>query len=124
MGQATALEQRHVPAGEERLAAIAAAVPSPDEVAALTALFKLLGDPSRARLLYALLEADELCVGDLAVVLEVSETSVSQTLRLLRTSGVVRNRRQGRHVLYRLDDAHVQALLGLSREHLQHLGRH
>ena len=114
------LERGDVPANEERLAAVAVALPSADEVDALAALFKLLGDPSRARLLYALLEAGELCVGDLAVVLEVSETSVSQTLRLLRASGVVRNRRQGRHVLYRLDDAHVQALLDLSRQHLQH----
>lgn len=122
MHQVVALEGPHVPAGEERLAAVAAAVPSADEVHALSALFKLLGDPLRARLLYTLLEAGELCVGDLAVVLEVSETSVSQTLRLLRTSGVVRNRRHGRHVLYRLDDAHVQALLVLSREHLRHGG--
>jgi len=122
MEQVIALEGRHVPAAVERLAAVAAAVPSSDEVDALAGLFKLLGDPSRARLLYALLEAGELCVGDLAVVLAVSETSVSQALRLLRTSGVVRNRREGRHVLYRLDDAHVQALLDLSREHLRHTG--
>lgn len=120
MEQVAALEGRHVPAGEGRLAAGAAAVPSPDEVDALTALCKLLGDPSRARLLYALSEAGELCVGALAGVLEVSETSVSQALRLLRASGEVRNRRQGRHVLYRLGHAHMQALVDLSREHLRH----
>jgi len=110
------------PADEQRLAGVAAAVPSLDEADALATLFKLLGDGSRARLLYALLETGELCVGDLAAVLAVSETSVSQALRLLRTSGVVRNRREGRHVLYRLDDAHVRALLDLSREHLRHTG--
>lgn len=110
------------PVAEERITAVAAAVPSLDEADALATLFKLLGDRSRARLLYALLETGELCVGDLAAVLAVSETSVSQALRLLRTSGVVRNRREGRHVLYRLDDAHVRALLDLSREHLRHTG--
>lgn len=108
--------------GEQRIAAVIASVPSAGEADAIAALFKLLGDRSRTRMLYALLEAGELCVGDLAAVLGASETSVSQALRLLRTSGVVRNRREGRHVLYRLDDAHVRALLDISRDHLRHMG--
>jgi DNA-binding transcriptional ArsR family regulator len=48
------------------------------------------------------------------------ETSVSHALRLLRTAGIVRNRRDGRNVFYSLDDAHVRMLLDLSREHLRH----
>lgn len=120
MSEVVPLPSCDAPAYEERLTAVAAAIPSLDEADALATLFKLLGDRSRARLLYALLEAGELCVGDLAAVLSVSETSVSQALRLLRASGVVRNRRDGRHVLYRLDDAHVRTLLDLSREHLRH----
>ncbi len=90
------------------------------EARELAELFKLLGDPNRTRLLYALLEAGELCVCDLAATVEVSETSVSQALRLLRTSGIVRNRRDGRMVYYSLEDAHVRLLLDLSREHLRH----
>lgn len=91
-----------------------------DAAARLAAGFKLLGDPNRVRILYALLEAGELCVCDLAAVTDVAETSVSQAMRLLRTAGIVRNRRDGRVIYYRLDDDHVRQLLELSREHLAH----
>ena len=83
-------------------------------------LFKLLADPHRLRMLYALAEAGELCVCDLSAVVEVPESNVSHSLRLLRTSGVVRARRSGRMVYYSLDDAHVRLLLDVSREHLRH----
>ncbi|WP_448070665.1 ArsR/SmtB family transcription factor [Georgenia yuyongxinii] len=95
-------------------------IPDLTETARLAALFKLLGDPRRARILYALLEAGELCVCDLAASIDVPESAVSQSLRLLRTAGVVGNRRAGRMVYYRLADAHVRMLLDLSREHTLH----
>ena len=103
-----------------RLAAVAATLPDPDEAADLGELFRLLGDPTRIRILFALLEADELCVCDLAEAVDTTETKVSQALRLLRASGVVRNRRDGRNVHYRLDDDHVRTVLELTREHLAH----
>lgn len=103
-----------------RVAATRDRLVSPEEAARLAGLFRLLGDSTRARLLYALLEAGELCVCDLAATVEVSETAVSHALRLLRTAGVVRPRRDGRKIYYRLDDAHVRTLLDLSREHLRH----
>lgn len=90
------------------------------EAEALAIAFKLLGEPNRLRMLHALSEAGELCVCDLAAVVGVSETSVSHAMRLLRAAGIVRNRREGRVVFYRLDDAHVRMLLDLSREHLAH----
>jgi DNA-binding transcriptional ArsR family regulator len=90
------------------------------EVTRLTELFRLLGDPTRVRMLYALAEAGELCVGDLAAVVDGPESSVSHALRLLRTAGVVRSRRSGRLVYYALDDAHVRLLLDVSAEHLRH----
>ena len=95
-------------------------LPADDELEGLTELFRLLGDATRARLLYALLEAGELCVCDLAASIDASETTVSQALRLLRTAGVVRARRSGRMMHYCLDDAHVRMLLDLTREHLRH----
>ncbi|MEX2420719.1 MAG: metalloregulator ArsR/SmtB family transcription factor [Actinomycetota bacterium] len=91
-----------------------------DEAEALADGFKLLGEPNRVRILYALLEAGELCVCDLAATVDVSETTVSHAMRLLRAAGIVRNRRDGRMIYYRLDDAHVRLLLDLSREHLAH----
>ena len=57
---------------------------------------------------------------DLAAVVEAPETSVSHALRLLRASGVVRNRKSGRLVYYALDDDHVRLLLDVSAEHLRH----
>lgn len=81
---------------------------------------QLLGDPTRARILYALLEAGEMCGCDISETVEVPESTASHALRLLRTAGIVRNRRDGRMVHYSLDDAHVRLLLDISLEHLRH----
>ena len=90
------------------------------EAQALAELFRMLGDPGRVRILFALAEAGELRVGDICTAVAAPESSVSHALRLLRTAGIVRNRRDGRNVYYGLDDAHVRLLLELSREHLRH----
>ncbi len=87
---------------------------------AVASLFKLLGDPGRVRMLDALAHAGELCVCDLAAVVDMAESPVSHSLRLLRNAGVVRPRRAGRQVFYRLDDDHVRLLLELSIEHVSH----
>lgn len=86
----------------------------------VTRVFKLLGDPTRARLLYALLDGAEVCVCDLAGATGVAEATVSQALRLLRASGVVVARREGRLAYYRLADDHVRLLLDVGREHVAH----
>ena len=106
----------------ERVASVKGRLVDLGEAGRLAELFKLLGDPNRCRILYALLEAGELCVCDLAETVEVPESSVSHALRLLRTAGVVRNRRDGRMIYYSLDDSHVRLLLDLSLEHLRHEG--
>jgi ArsR family transcriptional regulator, lead/cadmium/zinc/bismuth-responsive transcriptional repressor len=77
-------------------------------------LFRLLGDHTRTSILYALLEAGELSVGELAAAVGASETSASHALRLLRTARVVRSRRDGRAVFYSLQDPHVRMLLELA----------
>ena len=87
-------------------------------------LFRLLGDAGRLHMLCALLEAGELCVCDLAAVVGMTESSVSHSLRLLRTAGIVRQRRSGRRVFYALDDAHVRLLLDVSIEHVGHGATH
>lgn len=105
---------------EGRVAATRQRIGEPDETARAAELFRLLGDATRTRMLYALLEAGELCVCDLATAVEVSETATSHALRLLRTAGIVGKRREGRNVYYRLADTHVRLLLDVSREHLRH----
>lgn len=106
----------------ERVASVRERLVGLEEAGRLAEQFKLLADPTRTRLLYALLEAGELCVCDLAETIGVPESSVSHALRLLRTAGIVRNRRDGRMIYYSLDDAHVRLLLDLSLEHLRHEG--
>ena len=98
-------------------------LPSASETDAHADWFKVLGDATRARILYAVLEAGELCVGDLAATVEVPESTVSHALRWLRRAGAVRARRAGKLVYYRLDDEHVRMLLDIGREHLRHRGR-
>lgn len=92
----------------------------PEEASRLADLFRLLGDATRARILFALLEAGELCVCDIAEAVDTPESTVSHALRLLRTAGIVRNRRSGRMIHYSLDDSHVRMLLDLSISHLRH----
>ncbi|HSJ46321.1 MAG TPA: metalloregulator ArsR/SmtB family transcription factor [Euzebyales bacterium] len=72
---------------------------------------RLLADPVRVRIVSALHAAGELCVGDLVLVLDVSDSSVSHALRLLRTAGVVQNRRDGRVVYYRLTNTWAPRVL-------------
>jgi DNA-binding transcriptional ArsR family regulator len=97
-------------------------IPSARETDRLAEWFRVLGDPTRTRILYALLEAGELCVSDLAVAIETAESTVSHALRWLRSSRAVRGRRAGRLMYYSLDDEHVRMLLDLGREHLRHRG--
>lgn len=104
----------------DRVAAARSRMILDEEAHQLTELFRLLGDPTRVRILYALAEVGELCVCDIAAVVDAPETSVSHALRLLRASGVVRNRKSGRMVYYSLDDVHVRMLLDVSAEHLRH----
>lgn len=91
------------------------------EAADLAEVFRLLGDPTRARVLHALLGHGELCVCDLAELVGAPQPKVSQGLRLLRSAGIVTNRRDGRTIRYSLADDHVRTLLEVSRDHLRHL---
>jgi DNA-binding transcriptional ArsR family regulator len=81
--------------------------------------FKALADPTRVRMLHALSHA-ELCVGDLAAVLGMTESAVSHQLRLLRSLRIVRARREGKLIFYALDDEHVMRIFQLTLEHLGH----
>lgn len=86
----------------------------------LAARFKLLADPNRLRIVYALLEGGELCVNELADLVESSESATSHQLRQLRLAGLVRAKKQGREVFYRVADSHVRLLLDVAIEHYLH----
>lgn len=83
----------------------------------LAALFKAMGDPNRLRILWAL-DREEMCVCDLALFVGVSESAVSHQLRQLRQLQLVRNRREGPILYYRLNDTHIGSLIRLAFQHL------
>ncbi len=95
-------------------------VPDADAVATLAETFKMLGDPTRLRIVAALAAPDvgELCVCDLATLLNASASAVSHSLRALRHLRLVQFRPQGKIAYYRLDDAHVTQLI---REGVRHV---
>jgi ArsR family transcriptional regulator, lead/cadmium/zinc/bismuth-responsive transcriptional repressor len=104
----------------ERVAAVLERLPDPEVFQDLAETFKVLSDAGRVRLISALLEAGELCVCDLAAVTGLSQTACSHNLRLLRSSRLVRYRKQGRNVYYSLDDAHIRLLLEVGLQHVSH----
>ena len=92
-----------------------------DEAQDLAAIFSVLADPTRVRLVQALAER-ELCVCDLANVLGLRQSTVSHQLRLLRALRIVRFRKEGRVAYYALDDAHVAGLLAQGLDHVREAG--
>ena len=98
------------PVDPERVARARARLPSAEEGDRLTSVLSLMADPTRARLLYALDIVEELCVGDLALALAVSEDAASYGLRVLRTAGLVNRRKVGRIAYYRLSEGFPEPL--------------
>lgn len=90
-----------------------------DRAGRLAQIFAALADPTRLRIISAL-EAGELCVCDLAAVLDMTQSAVSHQLRLLRALGLVKNRKDGRVVYYALDDEHIRDLFQRGLEHITH----
>jgi len=84
----------------------------------LAELFRIFGDSTRIKILYALYEK-ELCVCDLAEVLGMTQSAISHQLRILKDAKLVRFRREGKSIWYALDDEHVSRILAMGTEHLE-----
>lgn len=84
----------------------------------LADLFKLFSDSTRLRILLALSKS-EMCVYDLAALLQISQSAISHQLRLLRQAKLIKPRREGKVVFYSLEDSHVDTILTIALEHLQ-----
>ena len=93
-------------------------LPPEEELYDLAELFKVFGDSTRIKILYALLES-EMCVCDIAQLLGLTQSAVSHQLRVLKANKLVRNRREGKTVFYSLDDDHVRSILEMGMEHLE-----
>lgn len=92
-------------------------MPDDERLYDLAELFKVFGDSTRIKILYALFES-EMCVCDIAQLLGLSQTAVSHQLRVLKTSGLVSARKEGKNVFYSLKDAHVRSIIGQGMEHV------
>lgn len=91
---------------------------SGDHVQSVADTFRVLGDPTRVRIIEALGDGER-CVQELARVVGISESAASHQLRLLRTMRLVRVRREGRQAFYAVDDHHIVELLHQARTHVQ-----
>lgn len=85
----------------------------------LAEFFKIIGDITRTKILYAL-DQNEMCVCDIANVLGMSKSSISHQLAVLRKSGIVKCRKDGKEVYYTLDDEHIQKVFEVGIEHVEH----
>lgn len=93
------------------------ALPDDEILYDLAELFKVFGDTTRVKILYALFES-ELCVNDIAQCLNMTPSAVSHQLRILKTSKLAKFRRDGKTVYYSLDDDHVRTMIALGLEHI------
>ena len=93
-------------------------MPDDEVLYELADLFRVFGDPSRIKILYALHDS-ELCVQDLANAVQLSQSAVSHQLRVLKDSKLVRFRRDGKPVYYALADDHVRSILSMGMDHIE-----
>ena len=107
----------------DALAIARAAAPEEAILRGVVAAFQLLGDTTRARILYALTRTP-LCVRDLALLVGVSESAVSHQLRLLRDGNLVQPHRDGNVITHSLEDHHVAALFREAEYHTDHVRQH
>jgi DNA-binding transcriptional ArsR family regulator len=103
----------------QEVARISGGLPPKEATLAMAETFKLLGDPTRLRVIHALSQG-ELCVCDLATMFDVGQTAISNHLRILRNMGLVTYRRQGKLAYYAIADEHITRLLAECLEHVQH----
>ncbi len=102
---------------EDIVKVVSARMPSPEDLFEVAELFKAFGDPTRAKIICALSES-ELCVSDIAELLEMNQSAVSHQLRMLKQVRLVKTRRDGKVRYYSLADEHIQQLFSLAFEHI------
>ena len=111
-------QQDYLAARQELVNKILENQPADEYLYDLAELFKIFGDSTRIKILYALIES-ELCVGDIAQLLNLSQSAVSHQLRILKDAKLVKFRRDGKTIFYSLDDEHVRNILSMGMEHVE-----
>jgi ArsR family transcriptional regulator len=101
---------------EDVVNAVKEKIPDDSDIYDLSDFFKILGDSARTKIIWALDES-EMCVCDLAVLLNMTKSAVSHQLRSLREANLVKNRREGKNIFYSLADDHVKQIFEKGLEH-------
>ena len=92
-------------------------MPDENKLYDLAELFKVFGDSTRIKIIWALFES-EMCVCDIAYLLNMTQSAISHQLRVLKAARLVRYRREGKTIYYSLDDSHVQQIFEMGMEHI------
>ena len=103
---------------EDLLRIVNETMPEETELYDLAELFKVFGDSTRIRILFVLFEA-EVCVCDLAAVLNMTQSAISHQLRILKQNKLVKSRREGKSIFYSLADEHVRTVIAQGRENIE-----
>ena len=93
-------------------------LPDDELIADLSDMFKIFGDQTRVKILMAL-ESGEMCVCDIAAVMNMSQSAISHQLRVLKQSNIVKTRREGKVVYYSISDDHVKEIFDMAMVHVQ-----
>lgn len=104
---------------EKLVGEIKASMICENEIQNLSNLFKVLGDPTRAKIVMAL-DKREVCVCDLSVALNMTKSAVSHQLAVLKANNIVKSRREGKHIFYSFDDEHITTIIEIADEHIKH----
>ena len=105
------------PIHKEVVAKVRSGMPKREQLDDLSDFFKVMGDSTRVRLLWSR-EQNEMCVCDLATLLDMTKSAVSHQLKALKNAKLVKSRREGKHVFYSLDDEHIKDILEKGMEHI------
>ncbi len=103
---------------EEVVERVTAQMPEEDDLDDLAEFFKIFGDTTRIKMLYVLL-CSEMCVCDLARILNMTQSAISHQLRMLKKMDLVKSRRDGKSVVYSLADGHIKTILSQGMDHIQ-----
>ena len=93
-------------------------IPTEEELYDLAELFKVFGDSTLIRILFQLFDK-ELSVGELADLLNMNQSAVSHQLKVLKQAKLVKNRRDGKSIIYSLDDEHVRTIIAMGIDHIE-----
>jgi len=100
------------------IAEVSEKMPAEEMLYDLAELFKVFGDTTRVKILFALFES-EMCVCDIAELLHMTQSAISHQLRVLKNARLVKYRKEGKQVIYALADDHVRTILGEGMEHVE-----